>query len=167
VLAAETGHLDLAYDYLWETALVDLADLANNTDQGLHIAALAGAWSALVAGFGGLRHLDDGGLAFAPRLPDALTRITFRLRWRGRRLQVEITRGEAKYQLLEGTELELRHHGQPITVTVDSPAVQPIPPIPPTDPITQPVGREPLARRLGRDAGFYASNWTSSDGLIT
>ena len=152
VLAAETGHLDLAYDYLWETALIDLADLAHNTDQGLHIAALAGAWSALVAGFGGLRHLDDGGLAFAPRLPDALTTITFRLRWRGRRLRVQITPGHTEYQLLEGPELELKHHGQPITLTTDSPAIQPIPPIPPTDHLTQPVGREPLARRLRRDA---------------
>jgi alpha,alpha-trehalose phosphorylase len=152
VLAAETGHLDLAYDYLCETALVDLADLAHNTAQGLHIAALAGAWSALVAGFGGLRHLDDGSLAFAPRLPEALTRITFRLRWRGQRLRVEITRGGVKYQLLEGAELELRHHGHPVTLTVGSPVIQPIPPIPPTDQLAQPVGREPLARRLRRDA---------------
>jgi alpha,alpha-trehalose phosphorylase len=148
VLAAETGHLDLAYDYLYETALVDLADLANNTDHGLHIAALAGAWSALVAGFGGLRHLDDGGLAFAPRLPDALTRITFRLRWRGRRLRVEITRGQAEYRLLEGDGLELHHYGQLVRVTADAPLVQAIPPTPPTDHLAQPVGREPLARRL-------------------
>jgi len=148
VLAAETGHLDLAYDYLCETALVDLADLANNTDHGLHIAALAGAWSALVAGFGGLRHLADGGLAFAPRLPDALTRIAFRLRWRGRRLRVEITRGQAEYRLLEGDGLELHHYGQLVHVTADAPLVQTIPPTPPTDHLTQPVGREPLARRL-------------------
>jgi trehalose/maltose hydrolase-like predicted phosphorylase len=53
VLAAETGHLALAYDYLCETALLDLGDLAGNTEQGLHIAALAGAWSGVVAGFGG------------------------------------------------------------------------------------------------------------------
>ncbi len=152
VLAAETGHLDLAYDYLCETALVDLADLANNTAHGLHIAALAGAWSALVAGFGGLRHLDDGGLAFAPRLPDALTRITFRLRWRGQRLRVQITPGKAEYQLLEGAELELSHHGRPVTLTAGSPAVQPIPLAPPTDQLVQPVGREPLARRLRGDA---------------
>jgi alpha,alpha-trehalose phosphorylase len=152
VLAAETGHLNLAYDYLCETALIDLADLAHNTNQGLHIASLAGTWSALVAGFGGLRHLNDGGLAFAPRLPEALTTITFRLRWRDRRLRVQITPGHTEYQLLEGTELELRHHGQPITLTTDSPTIQPIPPIPPTDHLTQPVGREPLARRLPRDA---------------
>ncbi|MGH3834770.1 MAG: glycoside hydrolase family 65 protein [Pseudonocardiaceae bacterium] len=152
VLAAETGHLDLAYDYLCETALVDLADLANNTAHGLHIAALAGAWSAVVAGFGGLRHLDHGGLAFAPRLPEALSKITFRLRWRGRRLRVQITPGQAEYQLLEGAELELSHHGQLITLAADSPAVQPIPPPPPTDQLVQPVGREPLARRLRSDA---------------
>ena len=151
VLAAETGHLDLAYDYLCETALMDMADLAHNTGHGLHIASLAGAWSALVAGFGGLRHLDSRGLAFAPRLPEALTRITFRLRWRGRRLQVQITPGQAEYRLLEGVELELKHHGQPITLTVGSPVVQTIPPDPPTDHPTQPVGREPLARRLRGD----------------
>ncbi|HSL06809.1 MAG TPA: glycosyl hydrolase family 65 protein [Pseudonocardiaceae bacterium] len=151
VLAAETGHLDLAYDYLCETALVDLADLAHNTDHGLHIAALAGAWSAVVAGFGGLRHLDDGGLAFAPRLPEALTRITFRLRWRGRRLRVQITSGQAEYRLLEGTDLELRHHGQLTTLTAASPTVQPIPPASPTDHLTQPVGREPLAQQLRHD----------------
>ena len=147
VLAAETNHLDLAYDYLCETALVDLADLADNSDQGLHIAALAGAWSALVAGFGGLRHLDDGGLAFAPRLPEALTRITFRLRWRGQRLRVQITSGQVEYQLLEGEELELHHYEEVMTVTA-APLVRPIPPTPPTDQVTQPLGREPLARRL-------------------
>ncbi|MBV8541388.1 MAG: glycoside hydrolase family 65 protein [Pseudonocardiales bacterium] len=151
VLAAETGHLDLAYDYLCETALVDLADLAHNTDHGLHLASLAGAWSALVAGFGGLRHLGDGGLAFAPRLPPALTRITFRLRWRGRRLQVRITPGQAEYQLLDGAELALSHHGRPITLTGDSPVVEPVPLAPPTDDLAQPVGREPLARRLSGD----------------
>jgi alpha,alpha-trehalose phosphorylase len=152
VLAAETGHLDLAYDYLRETALMDLADLAHNTNHGLHIASLAGAWSAVVAGFGGLRHLDDGGLAFAPRLPEALSRITFRLRWRGQRLRVEITPGQAEYRLLDSTGLELSHHGQPITLTAEEPVVRPIPPPPPTDHVTQPVGREPLARRLPDDA---------------
>jgi alpha,alpha-trehalose phosphorylase len=152
VLAVETGHLDLGYDYLCETALMDLADLAHNTSNGLHIASLAGGWSALVAGFGGLRHLDDGGLAFAPRLPETLTRITFRLRWRGRRLRVKITPGHTEYELLEGADLELRHHGQLITVTMDAPVVQTIPPIRSTDHVSQPQGREPLARRLPGEA---------------
>src|SRR5204862_7449899 len=67
VVAAEVGQLQLAYDYLGEAALVDLHDLHHNVRDGLHIASLAGAWTALVAGFGGLR-LQKGSLWFAPRL---------------------------------------------------------------------------------------------------
>ena len=55
VMAAEVGHLELAHDYAYEAALIDLRDLHHNTGDGLHIASLAGAWIALVAGFGGLR----------------------------------------------------------------------------------------------------------------
>src|SRR5207248_11076883 len=55
VLAAEVGQLDLAYDYLGEAALVDLHDLHHNVRDGVHIASLAGAWTALVARFGGMR----------------------------------------------------------------------------------------------------------------
>src|SRR5699024_5590566 len=55
VLAAETGHLQLAYDYWAEGAFVDLGDLHGNVDDVLHIAAMGGAWLAAVAGFGGMR----------------------------------------------------------------------------------------------------------------
>ena len=58
VIAAEVGHLELAHDYLGEAALMDLHDIHDNTREGLHIAALAGAWLALVAGFGGMRDHD-------------------------------------------------------------------------------------------------------------
>jgi alpha,alpha-trehalose phosphorylase len=147
VLAAETGHLQLAYDYLCETALLDLADLAGNTEHGLHIAALAGAWNGVVAGFGGLRHLPTG-LALGPRLPAALTRIAFRLRWRGRCLLVEITPDEAHYRLLYGDDLELRHHGEVVVVPRGGSATRPIPAPLSVEPVHQPPGREPLARRI-------------------
>ena len=68
VLAAEVGHLDLAYDYLGEAALMDLDDLEHNTGDGLHMASLAGAWIALVAGFGGMR-AGEGRIRFAPAAP--------------------------------------------------------------------------------------------------
>ena len=78
VVAAEVGHLELAYDYFGEAALMDLGDLMHNTRDGLHIASLAGSWIAAVAGFGGMR--DHGGeLSFRPRLPAALTRLEFRV----------------------------------------------------------------------------------------
>ena len=42
VVAAEVGHLELAYDYFGEAALMDLGDLEHNTRDGLHMASLAG-----------------------------------------------------------------------------------------------------------------------------
>src|SRR3954466_1412207 len=87
MMAAETGHLELAYDYFGEAALMDLGDLEHNSSDGLHIASLAGCWIPAVCGLGGLR--DVGGqLCFSPRLPERLSRLAFCLRFRGRRIEV-------------------------------------------------------------------------------
>ena len=88
VMCAAVGHLELAHDYTYEAALIDLRDLHDNTADGLHMASLAGAWTALVAGFGGLRD-DEGILALDPQLPDGIDRLCFRLRWREFRLTVD------------------------------------------------------------------------------
>ena len=45
---------------------MDLHDLHHNTRDGLHIASLAGAWIALVAGFGGMRDHDGAAVVRAP-----------------------------------------------------------------------------------------------------
>jgi alpha,alpha-trehalose phosphorylase len=147
VMAAETGHLDLAYDYLAETALMDLADLEHNTRDGLHIAALAGAWIVLVEGFGGMRHRPGGLPSFAPRLPPALTSLTFTLLLRGRRLRVEVTTDTARYILDgDGPPMELEHHGKPVTVSAGQPQTRAIPRVRPLPPPSQPPGREPVRR---------------------
>jgi alpha,alpha-trehalose phosphorylase len=150
VVAAEVGHLDLAYDYFGEAALMDLRDLEQNTCDGLHIASLAGAWIAAVAGFGGMRD-HDGTLTFAPRLPPRLQRLAFRLVYRGRRLHVEIDEAAATYTLLAGEPLATSHHGVPITVTCEEPLTMELPPTPRRAAPTQPAGRAPV-RRLGGES---------------
>jgi alpha,alpha-trehalose phosphorylase len=146
VVAAEVGHLELAYDYFAEAALMDLRDLEQNTRDGLHIAGLAGALIAAVAGFGGLR--DHGGkLTFAPRLPSRLDRLAFRLVFQGRKLKVEATKTHATYLLVAGEPLEIAHHGTAITASTDKPVTEAIPVAagsPP--PVTQPQGRAPIRR---------------------
>ena len=146
VIAAEVGHLELAYDYFGEAGLMDLDDLEHNTVDGLHIASLAGALIAAVAGFGGLR--DHGGkLSFAPRLPLRLERLAFRLAVRGRRLSVEATKTHATYTLLAGEPIQLAHHGKAITLSTDRPATHAIPPVENDAPApTQPKGRAPARR---------------------
>jgi alpha,alpha-trehalose phosphorylase len=150
VLAAEVGHLSLAYDYLGETALMDLDDLEHNVRDGVHMAALAGTWTALVAGFGGLR-LRNGSLTFAPRLPDGLTRIAFRIKFRERRLRVEVRATEASYLLLDGSPLQVWHHHDKITLHAQNPVTRPIPPLTRRPQPNQPLGRAP-ARRQAPDA---------------
>jgi alpha,alpha-trehalose phosphorylase len=143
VMAAESGHLQLAHDYLAEAALIDLDDRQHNTRDGLHLASLASSWLAVVAGFGGLRELE-GRLHLAPRLPPALSRATFRLRFRGRRLRVAIAPERARYELHEGEPLEILHHG--VAVALDGIHEAPIPPIAERPEPVQPPGRRPERR---------------------
>jgi alpha,alpha-trehalose phosphorylase len=146
VIAAEVGHLQLAHDYLGESALMDLEDLENNSRDGLHIAALAGTWTALVAGLGGMRLFDGDSIRFAPRLPDALSRIAFRLLFRGRRLRVEFTSQAATYTLAEGEPLEVLHYEKPFTLTTARPVVRELPQIQHRPEPSQPAGRAPRRR---------------------
>jgi alpha,alpha-trehalose phosphorylase len=146
VVAAEVGHLDLAYDYFGEAALMDLNDLEHNTRDGLHIASLAGSWIAAVMGFGGLR--DHGGeLRFAPRLPSHMTHLTFCVGWRGRTLRVQVQDRTATYELLEGEALELFHVGEKVTVSPDEPLQLRVARVRPRPEPKQPPGRAPRRRR--------------------
>jgi alpha,alpha-trehalose phosphorylase len=147
VMAAEVGHPELGHRYLREAALMDLHDLNENTRDGVHMASLAGAWIALVAGFGGLRD-HDGTLSFSPRLSSRLSRLEFSLQWRSMHLRVDVRPHQTTYSLRHAgpdAVLDLRHHGEAIQVTRDRPVTVPVPPAhasgPPPE---QPLARAPL-----------------------
>jgi alpha,alpha-trehalose phosphorylase len=149
VIAAEVGHLELAYDYLAEAALMDLDDLEHNTRDGLHIASLAGTWIGAVAGLGGMR--DHGGiLSFAPRLPQTLTRLAFRVCYRDRRLLVTVEPDQATYTLTGGTPLEFVHHGESATVHHGRSLKRAIPAPRAREAPSQPSGRAPARRGVQR-----------------
>ena len=162
IVAAEVGHVDLAYDYLGEAALLDLNDLEHNTRDGLHIASLAGTWLALVQGFGGMRNFGEptqgaGLLTFAPRLPSALTRLAFRVTYMGRRISVEITADEATYRLRLGDPVDVAHHGTRLTLHPGEPETRPIPALTPRPAPSQPRGRAPAHRSPAADAAIRAA----------
>ncbi|MCH0540348.1 glycoside hydrolase family 65 protein [Streptomyces sp. MUM 203J] len=146
VLAAETGHLRLAYAYLGEAALMDLENLEHNTRDGLHIASLAGTWIALVKGFGGMRRQGTS-VAFAPRLPEQLSRLCFTVMLRQQALRVEVTGTEARYTVLGGRPLDVFHHGEPVALTPSETVELPLPPAPSQPEPRQPPGREPASAR--------------------
>ena len=88
----------------------------HNTRDGLHIASLAGAGSALVAGFGGMRDQARAGWRFAPRLPRGITRLAFRLCYRGA-CSAGPRHAEARRRTGSlGPPLTLSHHGKEFQV---------------------------------------------------
>ncbi|HET9899138.1 MAG TPA: glycosyl hydrolase family 65 protein [Streptosporangiaceae bacterium] len=153
IIAAEVGHLDLAYDYLGEAAMMDLRDLESNTRDGVHMASLAGAWLALVYGFGGMRRVE-GQITFEPRLPQGLTKLAFTVLIRGRHLHVEVTSQSARYLLTDGDPLTITHHGDEVHLVAGQPRDPPIPAISPRPRPRQPRGREPARRRAADQPGL-------------
>jgi alpha,alpha-trehalose phosphorylase len=145
VVAAEVGHLDLAYDYFAEAALLDLNDIHHNTRDGLHLASLGGAVMTAIAGFGGVRD-HEAALTLTPRLPDAITRLAFGFRFKRRQIRVEIKHREARYTMVEGDPLEVTHHGNAVTIATDGPVTVPIPPALARERPKQPRGRAPIRR---------------------
>jgi trehalose/maltose hydrolase-like predicted phosphorylase len=148
VMCAAVGHFELAYDYTYEAALIDLLDLHHNTRDGLHMASLAGAWTALVAGFGGLRD-DEGILALDPQLPEGIDRLCFRLRWKDFRVTVDANHRDVTYTLRDGPDgaLTIRHAGEELELSSKEPSTVAVKPrtalLPPP---SQPPGREPIRR---------------------
>ena len=139
VVAARTGHLDLAFDYLAEAALVDLNDLAGNTDHGVHIASMAGTWTAVVAGFGGMRVRRRRGCAFAPQLPAGADADLVRAGLAGPAAAgVDHARTRRSTGWSAAPPMRLRHHGEPLALA-DAPVVRPIPEPPLSTPSSSPT----------------------------
>jgi alpha,alpha-trehalose phosphorylase len=112
IIAAEIGKHREALEYFEYALLMDLANVAGNVSDGVHIAAAGGVWSSLVFGFGGVRDFD-GRLSFAPRLPRGWTELAFSLRFCDRQIRVQLTHDEERYLLDEGAPLEVTIRGEP------------------------------------------------------
>ncbi|MGH0029931.1 MAG: glycoside hydrolase family 65 protein [Myxococcota bacterium] len=111
IVASEIGYHEKAFGYFLEAAVMDLADVSGNVNDGVHIASAGGVWMACVYGFAGMRD-ENGVLSFAPRLPESFDRLAFPITWGGRTLDVEITRHATTYRLRSGPPIQVRHRGE-------------------------------------------------------
>jgi len=76
----------------------------------VHIAALGGVWMIAVLGFAGLSY-DADGVTLNPQLPEGWAKLTFPMQWRGRALNITVSRADP---IVEATLLA----GEPVHVTV-------------------------------------------------
>lgn len=104
-----------AWRYFLDALASDVADVQGGTTcEGIHLGAMAGTVDLLQRGFTGLETRDDA-LGLDPCLPDALTGLSFRLRYRGfPELDVGITHGTVAVggSLERSTVLPLQVRGQ-------------------------------------------------------
>ncbi|WP_172195718.1 glycoside hydrolase family 65 protein [Saccharibacillus qingshengii] len=92
ILASELGYTEKAYDMYLRTSRLDLDNYNNDTEDGCHTTSMAGTWMSVVHGFGGLR-VRGGRLILNPFSPDSWTSLSFKVGFRGARLQVTVAGG--------------------------------------------------------------------------
>ncbi|PHZ86676.1 hypothetical protein CRD36_00465 [Paremcibacter congregatus] len=120
IICTEVGEASAAYDFFEDTARMDLDNHHHNSEYGVHTAAMAGSWMAVVNGFAGMR-LHHSRLSFAPTLPKAWTGYHFSLRFRGRRITLSVTTDQVTYALTDGPELMILHEDQNVSLTKGAP----------------------------------------------
>jgi len=122
ILAAKTGDIDKAYELYLRTARLDLDDYNKEVAEGLHITSMAGAWMAIVKGFGGMR-VCNGKLYFNPLIPEQWENYSFCMKFRGRSLIINVTKSEVLIKnqsdksvpvIIYGNEDEIPGHGEKV-----------------------------------------------------
>jgi len=89
ILASKLGYKEKAYEMYIRTSRLDLDNYNNDTEDGCHTTSMAGSWMSIVKGFGGMK-VKEGKLHFAPYLPKQWTAFSFKIRFRGRILEVKV-----------------------------------------------------------------------------
>ncbi|MEH7443273.1 glycoside hydrolase family 65 protein [Bacillus sp. JJ1122] len=114
VLAAELGMEEKAYEMYNRTARLDLDNYNNDTEDGLHITSMTGAWLGIVQGFAGMR-TAEGTLSFAPFIPKAWNQYSFNIIFRDHYVKVAVNQ-ENVVLSQQGPELAMNLYGEEITI---------------------------------------------------
>ena len=110
-VAARVGRFDLALRYFRHAAFLDLANLAGNTPDGVHIATAGGVWQALVSGFGGFTW-RAGQAHLSPNLPEEWESLDFSISIKGSRVRVEVGKDQVTVRVEHGEACESQRLGR-------------------------------------------------------
>jgi trehalose/maltose hydrolase-like predicted phosphorylase len=109
-LFARDGKLPQALEALRLTARIDLDDISESTAGGVHIAAMASLWQAVVMGFGGVRPSGEE-LLLDPHLPGSWEVLEFPVTFKGAMLTITITSGETRVRSDRPTRVNFAGRG--------------------------------------------------------
>jgi alpha,alpha-trehalose phosphorylase len=123
IVYSEVGDQQAAFNYFNETVLTDLNNLHDNSQHGVHTAAMAGSWMCVTQGFAGFRLRNDH-VSFQPKLPQQWQSLQFKLKCKGCQIAVRLLQDSVTYQLLSGESLKVKHFQQDFTLTHQQPCRQ-------------------------------------------
>ena len=106
ILASKLGRMDKAYEFYLQTSRLDLDDYNKEVDEGLHITSMAGTWMSIVEGFGGMR-VKNNMLHFYPQIPKQWCSYSFKINFRGKRLEVKVKKDKCIFKLLADESLTI------------------------------------------------------------
>lgn len=115
IIASEIGLHEDAYDFFHQSLYMDNNDFRGNTKGGIHFACAGGTWMAMVNGFAGMRDYDDE-FILNPHLPDQWASYRFKMVYRGRLLEITVTKEKASVRLISGDALSLTFSGKKATL---------------------------------------------------
>ncbi|MCL2035405.1 MAG: family 65 glycosyl hydrolase, partial [Oscillospiraceae bacterium] len=110
IMASRLGLDEKAYSYFNGTVRTDLDNLQGNTRDGVHTANMGGAYLCVVAGFAGLKILQDG-FHFAPRLPKTWEGYEFSFYCCGSLIGVSVGRDQSVFTLKSGKPVRIYVNG--------------------------------------------------------
>ncbi|WP_179393848.1 glycoside hydrolase family 65 protein [Lacticaseibacillus absianus] len=118
VACARNRERERAYQFYHQAGLVDLGADPHGSEDGIHAAAMAQLWNAVVQGFGGVSQIDRC-LNIDPHLPAQWRALTFDLHWQGVRLTVRATPTSVHISGAVAAPLAMQVAGQTVEFTGD------------------------------------------------
>lgn len=111
IVACEIDNLDKAYELYSRTARLDLDNYNNDTEDGLHITSMSGAWLSIVQGFAGMTTFNQS-LSFNPKLPKNWDGYSFNINYRESILKIDVNKENIKILNLSNKSLNVRIYGE-------------------------------------------------------
>ncbi|MCK4515174.1 MAG: glycoside hydrolase family 65 protein, partial [Spirochaetaceae bacterium] len=119
LVASRLGRKELAERFFSLSLDLDFHPQKGDASQGIHAANAGGNWQIAVFGYAGVRPAaHESTLRLRPSLPESVRRIATPLCWRGRRLDLIVTRSDVQIMLLAGAPLEVEVSGEVAMIEV-------------------------------------------------
>ncbi|HBR29760.1 MAG TPA: family 65 glycosyl hydrolase, partial [Firmicutes bacterium] len=122
IVASWIDEHEKAYELLIRATRLDLDNYNADTDEGIHLTSMAGSWTAIVEGLAGVAVRKDR-LSFSPFIPTAWESYSFKLAFRGRKLQISVDKAQVTIALLAGEPLLINVYGQELRLEFGNPSL--------------------------------------------